>query len=288
MENFFEELRPKVGENFQVTIQKTSEKDLNFTPPHYHDFIEVLYCLCGNYKIIINNEEFYFGAEDMIVIGSRKIHEISNVGHTHGKYLVIKFQPEMIYSSYNSAIELKYVLPFMFNNSDGKYIFNTKSLENSPLKTVFEDISNEIEEKKYGYEIALKSDIYKLILWIIRKINEENHIFSFYTTKTLTKIENALSYIESHYKEKISVKEIAGNSFMEYTYFSRIFKKITGLSCTEYINSFRVNKAESLIISTGKSISEISDLVGFDNVSYFIKQFKHYKGISPKQYKKKT
>ena len=59
---------------------------------------------------------------------------------------------------------------------------------------------------------------------------------------------------------------------------------MTRKSCTEYINYFRVQKAEELLLTGDMSITDVAAEVGFDNVSYFIKQFRRVKGISPKQY----
>ena len=285
MKKYFEELRPTFGENFQVHLQVTSKNDTIFTESHYHDFVEVLYCLKGKYKVIIQGKEFLLEPENMIVIGSRNIHEIYPAYDPEGKYLVVKFQPEMIYSSYKSTIELKYVLPFIFNNSDGTYIFNSENMKNSGLKGVFKNIIKEINEKQYGYELSLKSDIYKIILWIVRRLDEENGIFKQYTPETVEKIEKALKYIEANYKKKITVKEIAQNSYMEYTYFSRLFKQIICMSCCDYINYFRVQKSESLLLKNELTITEIAGAVGFDSVSYFIKNFKKFNKTSPKQYK---
>lgn len=286
MNECYEELRPAFGENFQVGMQITKKTDTGFTPPHRHDFVEVLYCLKGNYVVTVNGDEFFFNPEDMVIIGSRSIHEINPVDDPQGKYLVVKFQPEMIYSSYLSSIELKYVLPFIFNNADGKYIFNAEKMEKSGLKNVFKNIKKEIREQKYGYEIALKSDIYKIVLWVVRTLEEEKGILSLYTEQTVEKIEKALKYIEKNYEKRLSVKEIAENSYMEYTYFSRIFKQITSMSCCDYINYFRVKKAESLIFENELNVTQIADKVGFDSVSYFIKNFKRFNGKSPNQYKK--
>lgn len=286
MKECYEELRPSSGENFQVHLQVTNKKDTVFTQPHRHDFVEVLYCLKGKYRVIINGEVFLLEPENMIVIGSRNIHEMYPLNNPEGKYLVIKFQPEMIYASYKSAIELKYVLPFIFNNSDGKYIFNSQNMKNSGLKNVFKNIKKEIDEQKYGYELSLKSDIYKIVLWIIRKLDEENGIFNQYTPQTVEKIEKALKYIELNYKKRITVKEVARNSYMEYTYFSRIFKQIVCMNCCDYINFFRIQKSEPLLLKNELNITEIAGEVGFDSVSYFIKNFKKFNGTSPKQYKK--
>lgn len=193
--------------------------------------------------------------------------------------LVVKFQPEMIYACYNSAVELQYVLPFLFGSAIREQVLHPES-----LRLIFEEIAEEFAHRRYGYELALKSDIYKIIVWIIRYMEQESSLPDAYTENTIRKIVAAFSYIEKHYAENITVRHVAEHCYVEYTYFSRTFKQIAKKSCTEDINHFRIQKAEALLLSTKLSITDISEKVGFDNVSYFIKQFRRYKGISPKQY----
>ena len=280
-----EEIRPPFGEHFQTHVQETSFTDTIFTPPHYHDFIEVLFGIEGEYTIKINNAILKFTVDDMIIIGSKVTHEIYQSSEGNGKYLVVKFQPEMIYSSYNSALELKYVLPFKFASLNSELIYDLKKEENSEIKIILCNIIKEISEKKYGYEIAIKADIYKLILWIIRKFNSENVSMNFFTPETLKKIENALEYIEENYKNNLTVREIANKCFMEYSYFSRIFKLITSMSCCDYINFLKIKKSEILLLENELTVTETATECGFDNVSYYIKKFKFFNGITPKKYK---
>jgi len=275
MKQVFEELKPEYGETFQIHTQVTTQT--SYSPPHIHDFIEILYCFQGEYQVFVGDREYVFCPGDMIVINSRQIHECYPRNASAGEYLVVKFQPEMIYACYNSAVELQYALPFLFG--DGGFLAHPKELEH-----VFQNIARELQTRTYGYELAMKSGIYQIILWITRCSGRKPDTLNFFSEETIRKIISAFSYIEKHYTEDISVRQIAGAVYMEYTYFSRIFRQFTKKSCTEYINHFRIQKAESLLLAGNLNITEISVQVGFDNVSYFIKQFRKFRGISPKQY----
>jgi len=290
MKNFYNELRPSSGETFQVYIQSARTHDHNPTPPHIHDFVEVLYCLNGSYYLCVNDFETTFSVGDMIVIGSKSIHELTILegedGEFNGDFLAIKFQPEMIYSGYSSTMELKYVLPFIYNSANSNYFFKKEQIENTKLKDVFDNIKNMLQTHEYGFEIALKSDIYQVIFQIVRILHSSKSIWGDFSPAVIKKLEIALNYIENNYNQPISIKELSDLSFMTYSYFSHLFKQLTGLNCTAYINRIRVKKSEPMLMSENMSISKISDLVGFDNVSYYIKQFKLFNGVSPKQYQK--
>ena len=280
------DIKPSLGDIFQVHFNEMTSDPVTFMGPHIHDFIEILYCLQGGSFITVDGYETRMSCGDMAVITSGQVH--TRRPHTlPERCLVVKFQPEMISSCSNTPRELQYVFPFILSGLKDGFVIRAAQLENTALPKLFMTMASEISEEAYGYEILLKSGIYQIILWLIRNVMEKSDLADTYSENTVRKIASAISYIESHYAQQLSVRQVAANAFMEYTYFSRTFKQITKMSCSEYINKFRIQKAEALLLSTKLSITEISDQAGFDNVSYFIKQFRRLKGISPKQYQKK-
>lgn len=177
-------------------------------------------------------------------------------------------------------------MPFVFKTPNDKSVLRKAETEKIGLDKTFLNIIKEIINAEYGYEIALKSDIYKVILCLIRIFNVNNDILTSCAKSTLKKIGNAIEFIENNYKDNLSVRSISQHSFLEYSYFSRVFKLITGMSCCDYINNFRIKKSEILLFITNMSISEVGMAVGFDSTSYFIKKFKEINGISPQKFRK--
>ena len=103
---------------------------------------------------------------------------------------------------------------------------------------------------------------------------------------SLKRIEPALSYIENHCGEKISVSDLCSLCLMSESQLRRLFRQNTGLSPGEYKNEFRVKRACAMLMSGNLAIAEISDVLGFDNVYYFSKVFKKIIGVSPGKYRK--
>ena len=97
-------------------------------------------------------------------------------------------------------------------------------------------------------------------------------------------VTRSLSYIESHYRECISLESCAENVGISYTHLSRIFKKETTFSFSEYLNRLRVNKAKILLVENKLPIKKIVEETGFTNYNYFFKVFKDVEGITPVEY----
>lgn len=101
-----------------------------------------------------------------------------------------------------------------------------------------------------------------------------------------TVVDQINQFISEHYREEIGRNEIARWLFLTPEHVSRMYKKQTGVSLTDYINMYRIEKAKALLEETESSVSEIAVKVGYDNFTYFSTLFKKYVGITPNQYRK--
>lgn len=93
----------------------------------------------------------------------------------------------------------------------------------------------------------------------------------------------AVRYIEEHYSEKLTVKQISEALGVSASFLSRIFKKEVGVSLYEYFNQYRILRSVEFLRT--KSITETAYLCGFCDASHFISVFKKYMNKTPLQYK---
>ncbi|MGE5606892.1 MAG: helix-turn-helix transcriptional regulator [Bacteroidota bacterium] len=93
-------------------------------------------------------------------------------------------------------------------------------------------------------------------------------------------------YLNEHYQEDLNLKTIQERFFISPYHFSRTFKKITGFNFIEYLNSIRTREAQKLLKDSGLPVTEISEHVGFDNLTHFGRVFKKIVGTSPTNYRK--
>ena len=93
-------------------------------------------------------------------------------------------------------------------------------------------------------------------------------------------------YIQKHFREKITLEDIAAPLGISTGYLSREFKKNTGVTVQDYINQVRVERASNLLIYSDFTLSAIADYVHFPTQSYFGKMFKRYKGMTPNEFRK--
>lgn len=125
----------------------------------------------------------------------------------------------------------------------------------------------------------------------LKKIPEDYKRRFFYYNKIIldggnTAIKQAIEYIHKHYKEQISLDEVAGEISLNSAYFSSLFKQETGVNFSNYLLECRMECAKGLLKSTNHKIKEVASEAGFNDYHYFSKAFKKMVGISPADYRK--
>ena len=291
MKDYF--IEPKALKN---GIPSTFEFQLQIFPgrmitayAHMHDKIELLYCISGSFKAVLNGVEYYFDKGDLLLINSHEIHQIYGNSDGDNGYMVLKIEPEMLYSSSQAIFEMKYVLPFTLSRLKHPKIFKAGELKKGAIPELMQEIKREYDQQAYGYELAIRSCVCRLFLWILRfwKANGFNlETTSNICEDTMKAMQKVIDYVDNNFSNDLAVVDMAKMCNMSYSYFSRMFKRVMGQSFSEYLNNVRISNAEKMLVETDKNITEIALDTGFSNTGYFIQKFKQLKGTTPKKFKK--
>ena len=95
-------------------------------------------------------------------------------------------------------------------------------------------------------------------------------------------------YIAQNYGKDLSIEHLASVVYLTPDYLSRLFKKATGKSLSQYIRQFRMEKARELLLGSEKKVIQIGSEVGYPNYSYFCQSFREYFGNSPEKYRQEN
>lgn len=117
-------------------------------------------------------------------------------------------------------------------------------------------------------------ELTSLIEGLTAKSKDESHF-----------MKQAKTFIRSNYMKQITIQDIARALDKNASYFSHLFKKEEGISCTDYLTNVRIEKAKDLLTTTNLLTYEISEKVGFTEYRYFSRQFKKSTGVSPSDYR---
>jgi len=100
------------------------------------------------------------------------------------------------------------------------------------------------------------------------------------------RIQKALTYMNEHYSQSISLVETADHVNLSAEYFSRLFKEKTGENFSVHLMMLRLQQAQKLLMETNDKIYDIANQVGYASASHFSKLYKKYMGINPEEVRK--
>ena len=249
---------------------------------HYHEYIELLYGIDCDIEVWINGNIYPFKTGDLIIINSMEAHQLKFLMNKND-YIVIKFSPQQLYTSEQSVYEIKYLLPFTLNDFSSDRRISADVIKDTTVPDSIRTIYSEWEEKSYGYELAIRTHIFQIILWLLRYWNKTN-------PELLTNINlppvlaKALGFISQNLSN-VTASDVANFCGYSYTYFSEIFKNSMHVNFRDYLLRARINEAEKLLLTTNMDITDIALSTGFSTASHFIKQFKTVKGTTPTKFR---
>lgn len=91
--------------------------------------------------------------------------------------------------------------------------------------------------------------------------------------------------IQQNYRENLSLKDLSDKYFINSAYLGQLFKKKYGIYFKDYLNCVRIEKAKELLLNSNEKVYKISEMVGYNNVDYFINKFTKVVGTTPSKYR---
>lgn len=178
-----------------------------------------------------------------------------------------------------------------------KYSHNTQ-FSAMYIKFVFSNVIQALfQENQFADEHRLEKEIDRLYscgnIMEILEVTEENiREYEKFLERSMQESRNEVAavknYIYQHYGEDLNLEMLAEKVYLSSGYLSFIFKKETGMNLNRFIKVFRMEKAKELLCGTNMKVAQVSEKVGFANVSYFCRSFREYYGSSPESYRKGT
>ena len=164
--------------------------------------------------------------------------------------------------------------------TDDKKVFYCGSDLN--YQNLFRTMINELQMCKENFAEMLEMHLRQIFIMLQRYFA---NTLKTNNSRVVEEIDKATIYFNEHYNEDISIDEYAQNNHISVSWFIRYFKQCTGSTPMQYILSKRIYNAEILLQDSAYNITEISQIIGYDNPLYFSRIFKKVKGLSPSEYR---
>ena len=244
---------------------------------HWHIEYEIIRILKGEFLMTIGEEEFLARAGDIIFVKGGLLHGGIPV---KCMYECIVFNLDALMTSSPAGDRLLKKI-----RDDSIQVLNHFPKPDPELMRITERMFGQMKIQAEGHELIVIGAFYEFFGYVL----ERRHyiITQDISTKEGRRIEHlkrALEVIENSYPDCITLDDLAKAAGMNSKYFCRYFREMTHRTPIDYLNYYRIEQACFKLATSNSSIADVGMSCGFNDVSYFIKTFKKYKGMTPKKY----
>ena len=271
-------------EQFPFFIQYGGHEE-DATPHQHADFSELVIVLNGNAMHSVDEEEMFVKKGNVFVINGSTWHGYRNP-HDF-KICNIMYKPEMLGSV---GIDLRaldgyqalFVLEPLYRSIHPyKSKLNLPIVELEHVSALIAGMIREYQEKPRCYQTMLASKFIELVVYLSRQYDDQERGLD----NGLMHLASAISYIEDHYKEKVTLEDIAAQAGISVRQLNRVFQAYYKTTPIVYLQNLRLEQARAMLKQTTLSVTDISYLIGFNDSNYLTRQFKKTYGLSPKAFR---
>lgn len=272
----FESQRIKNPWHFSImttNFNYINEFDINENTVHWHDYFEIEIMLEGELIHKLNNKEYTYTRGDICILNYFDFHTHCFKDNIIAKGYSINFDDSIISND---------VVNFLINQ-DRPIICHFEEEELCELIHDIEQLKKEKNIENNIFQISFMTTSFnKILLSILKKysqcVNVEPNL------STITPFYNAISYIKCHFRENITLNQIAKNVGLTPNYLGLMIKEKYKKNYTDFLTDIRLKHAKNLLTHSFFSVEFIASNSGFTTPSYFISCFKKKYGLTPKQY----
>ncbi|MGT2811893.1 AraC family transcriptional regulator [Streptococcus minor] len=252
---------------------------------HWHNEFEINYVYEGSARYHIDYHYFDSQTGDIILIRPNAMHSIHPIQDLEHVTDSLVYHLDFLGTSNLDQTSMLYLQPLQHDILKTVLRIQPHQEGYSAIKEVLFTIFDIIKRQEPYYELLLKSQLFQFLHllyqhdYIIKK-NTDN------LYRKNEKLRGLIDHIHHHYQENLTIEEMADYMGYSKTHFMSVFKQQTGTSCMEFVIQVRLREACSLLTSSLKTVLEISNQVGFNNLSNFNRQFKRYYHMTPSRYRK--
>lgn len=270
----------------KIVTMHYHEFDKNF---HFsgevHDFWELVYVDSGAVIITADKETHMLNKGELIFHKPNEFHTISSNKKAPSNVFVITFvstSKNMVYFKNKKVALPSNLRPYIeILLSEGRKTFHIPHNNTELIELKVKD------DAPFGGQQIIRTTLEQLLIMLVRMQDTKKENINIFPSKEGMDnhlVNSVVKLLENNVYGKITVAEICKELNYSKTYISKIFNKICGCTIIEYYTDMKVKEAKLLMRKNIYSITEISDILCFNNPHYFSRVFKKETNMSPKDY----
>lgn len=274
--------------SFPIDVRFLTSERRHNVRMNRHDYFELIYLCAGTASLRIQDRSLPFREGELAVIGSTLYHRVECRSVPPLTLGVMFFQPDLIRSD-GGPDTAEYFTPFLFQDSQFPHIVPAKNSVPSQIFDLMQRIRAELPATSVRGRLAVKTYLKMILILLVNQYSSYAGTVETFERqqRALDRLRPLFEYVGQHYDRPIQVLEAARICGMSESHFMNFFKRTTGQSFLAYLNHCRIERAQILLVTTEKSVSDISQEMGFCDQSYFGTVFRRMVGATPAAYRRR-
>lgn len=254
-------------------------------PWHWHNELEVLVVETGTARVAANGTERMVERDQGFFVNTGVLHGVWPEGAGPCRLRSIVFHPRLVGGSVDSILWQKYLEPLLSDPCRPFLHFAAPGgWEQEAARAIREAWQICVDEGP-GFEFELRERLSKLILLLFQNCPAAEKKPSEKALRDGQRIKVMLQYIREHYGEELTLAKIAQSANLSENECLRCFRAMIGSTPIQYVKQVRLQRAAELLVSTDRKITDVGGACGFQEMSYFARTFREWKGCTPKEYR---
>ena len=225
---------------------------------------------------------------DLLVLGRGISHRISRGARPVMKVTSLSFLPELLHHGEAGAEPLEYLAPFLDQDERFPHVVPGASGVPAQVADLLERMQRELPARSARQRLAVKTYLKMILVLLGNHYGPylEAHQTRQSRERDLQRLQPLLDFLAQNYRRPLTVEQAAAMLHMSRSHFMRFFRRATGEPLISYLNQLRISKAEVLLASTTRTISQVSQEVGFCDQSYFGALFRRLRHMTPREFRR--
>lgn len=275
----FNELKQHGREDFPFELYRVDRQHPKYKMAfHWHANLEMIRVLDGELSLTLDNRTQILHAGEIAFINSETVHGATPKDTV---YECIVFN--LAFLKTGNALCDEFIDDLLSHTA---YLLEFP--KDDEVKKLVDAIFTQIAEEELGAPFQVIGLYHQLLGKIQLKKLFTSHLppSSMHDEKKVVKLKTVLKYIRENFDKDITLEDMAAVAGFSNKYFCKFFKDMTGTTPVNYLLTYRIERAARRLLGTDLSVTQIAYDCGFNDLSYFIKTFKAFKKVSPKDYRK--
>ena len=264
-------------------MESENRPPLAIPKPERHPYCELSFVFEGRYIQFVGMEKVERSPGDVMLLAPGTPHYATHVAFPI-RVIGIYFLPLLLFEL-SPCDGARILNRFTAARAISQRVVRPPKALRMKLAEQFESIADESGHPRLGSDTRLRSLLMDVLIRLLRWEESAGNAVPFGAASSKwIQIEKALNFIYRHYTEPLYVEQIAREAGLSTDDLYRLFRDAFGMSCVQYLRSYRISHAASLLSLPGARVTEVAPAVGFETLSHFNASFRQFQGMSPREY----